>query len=115
VIGTGSPRIALSAATDAGGRLAGETLPWLAVFAVAVVVLWLAAVWLKRRISGGTSSGGGFDSEELERLRRDGALTEEQHRAIARTMARRAAGLGEPPPATRTGDSDKGGSQERSG
>jgi len=73
-----------------------ETLPWLAGLAVVVVVLWLAAVWLKRRIAGGgstSSSTGGFDPEELERLRRDGSLSEEQYRAISRSMVRRAAGL----------------------
>jgi len=86
----------LATVPEAGGRLAVETLPWLAGLAVVVVVLWLAAVWLKRRIAGGdptADSTGGFAPEELERLRRDGSLSEEQYRAISRSMVRRAAGL----------------------
>ena len=81
-----------------GGRLAAETLPWLAVLAIVVIALWLAAVWLKRRLgTGGATPAAGFDAEELERLRRDGALTDEQYRAISRSMVRRVSGLSSSP------------------
>ena len=81
-----------------GGRLAAETLPWLAVLAIVVVALWLAAVWLKRRLgAGGATPAAGFEAEELERLRRDGALTDEQYREISRSMVRRVSGLSSSP------------------
>ncbi|MGA0420394.1 MAG: hypothetical protein ACO3P9_10225 [Phycisphaerales bacterium] len=94
VISAGPSIPQLATASDAGGRLAAETLPWLGVLAGVLVVLWLAALWIKRRVAGGTeSNSGGFDPEALEQLRRDGSLTDEQYRAISRSMARRAAGL----------------------
>lgn len=84
----------LAAVPDSGGRLASETLPWLGVFAAGAVLLWLVAAWLKRRVTGGSDgSATGFDPEALERLRREGSLSEAQIRAISRAEARRAAGL----------------------
>lgn len=80
---------------DAGANLFAETLPWLAALALLAVGLWLVAVWIKRRLTGGSEpTAGGFDPEELERLRSDGTLTEEQYRALTRTLVRNAAGLG---------------------
>lgn len=67
--------------------LAAETLPWLGVFAVAAVVLWILATMLKRRLARGVDrSPAGFSVEEIDRLRARGELSEEQARAIRRAL-----------------------------
>ena len=80
------------AAPPAADSLASETLPWLGFFAGVAIVAWLLAHWLRRALRRETKGPlGGFDTEDLERMRRDGELTPEQVRAILRASALSAA------------------------
>jgi hypothetical protein len=76
------------AAAPATNSLASETLPWLGFFAGVAIVAWLVAHWLRRALRRETKGPlGGFETEDLERMRRDGEITEEQARAILRASA----------------------------
>lgn len=76
------------AAAPAVDSLASETLPWLGFFAGVAIVAWLIAHWLRRALRREAKGPiGGFATEELERLHREGELTEEQFRAIKRASA----------------------------
>jgi hypothetical protein len=80
------------AAPPASDSLASETLPWLGVFAAVAIVAWLVAHWLRRALRRERKGPlGGFDTADLERMRRDGELTDEQVRAIMRASALSAA------------------------
>ena len=80
------------ATAPAAESLASETLPWLGFFAGVAILAWLIAHWLRRALRRETKGPlGGFGAEELERLRREGELTEEQFRAIKRASAMAAA------------------------
>ena len=90
--GNSAPTSLALAAAPAAESLASETLPWLGFFAGIAVVAWLVAHLLRRILRRETRGPlGGFGAEELERLRREGELTEEQFRAIKRASAMAAA------------------------
>lgn len=76
------------ASAPAAESLASETLPWLGFFAGVAIVAWLVAHVLRRALRRESKGPlGGFGAEELDRLRRDGELTDEQFRAIKRASA----------------------------
>jgi hypothetical protein len=84
-------RITLAAAPSSDS-LASETLPWLGFFAAVAIIAWLVAHWLRRALRRETKGPlGGFDTADLEQMRRDGELTDEQVRAIMRSSALSAA------------------------
>lgn len=86
--GSSRPASLAIATAPAAESLASETLPWLGFFAGVAIVAWLIAHWLRRALRRETKGPlGGFAAEELERMHREGELTEAQFRAIKRASA----------------------------
>ncbi|MFZ9692390.1 MAG: hypothetical protein ACO3EP_10145 [Phycisphaerales bacterium] len=104
------------AVAPAANSLASETLPWLGFFAGVAIVAWLIAHWLRRALRRETRGPlGGFETEALERMRRDGELTEEQIRAIRRAAALSAARKPGPETADSGPGTDRGHDRSRNG
>lgn len=81
-----------------------KLLIWIGIFIVAVVILGVAIMLVRRRVLGNEDSRAGEQGffDELRAMRDSGKMTEEEYDLARKSLAARLAGKGEPRPSKAT-------------